>query len=133
MASFLEHMRTPLYRNAYALILSAGTTSGLGIAYWVLAAHEYTANAVGTNAAAISSMMFLSGVAQLNLETTMVRFLPSAGGATRRLIGRAYLVSALLALAIGLVFILGLGIWSPKLSFLRVSPWSSLWFILATV
>src|SRR5437868_2245334 len=133
LTRFVALMRTPLYRDAYALILSAGTTSGLGIAYWVLAARYYPISALGSNAAAIASMMFLSGVAQLNLMGAMIRFIPAAGRAARRLIGSAYLISSLLAVVVGLIFILGLDVWSPKLGFLRADLQSSVWFILAIV
>ena len=34
----LAHVRLPIYRNAYALVLSSATTSGLGVVYWTLAA-----------------------------------------------------------------------------------------------
>lgn len=32
----LSHIRVPLYRNAYAMILSSVSTSGLGIVFWIL-------------------------------------------------------------------------------------------------
>src|ERR687885_2667573 len=91
----LAHVRLPIYRNAYALVLSSATTSGLGVVYWTLAARLYTPEAVGLNAAAISAMMFLAGVSQLNLMSALVRFIPTAGVRTQRLIVSAYLLSML--------------------------------------
>ena len=41
-ARLITHLRTPLYRNGYALVLSSATTSVLGVAYWILAARTYT-------------------------------------------------------------------------------------------
>ena len=32
------HLRSPLYRNAYALMINTGVTGLLGVAYWLLAA-----------------------------------------------------------------------------------------------
>ena len=45
----------PLYRNGYALIASSLLTSVTGLAYWVIAAHAYSAAAVGVSAALISA------------------------------------------------------------------------------
>lgn len=129
----VAHLRTPLYRNGYALVVSSGTTSVLGVAYWILAARYYTTDAVGLNSAAISAMMFLSGIAQLNLISALVRFIPVAGQATRRLIAFAYLITAIVALGIGIIFLRGLDTWTPSLNFLDTTPLFILWFIAATM
>src|SRR3954466_5681045 len=87
------HLASPLYRNAYMLILSSGGTSALGFLFWVIAARRYSTAVVGINSAAISAMMLVSGVAQLGLNAVLVRYLPRAGGATTRLVTRSYVVS----------------------------------------
>jgi O-antigen/teichoic acid export membrane protein len=132
VAKLVSHIRTPLYRNAYALMLSTATTSSLGLVYWLLAARYYPSAAVGVNAAVISVMIFLSGVSQLNLMSAMIRFIPSAGRATSRLVSASYLISVIISVAIGAIFVLGIDLWSPSLSFLGASPWFFLWFILGT-
>jgi O-antigen/teichoic acid export membrane protein len=131
--SILIHVRTPLYRNAYALTVASGVTSALGFAYWILAAHYYSVSIVGANSAVVSSMMFLSGIAQLNLVSALVRFVPAAGRVTRRFVTSSYLVSSCAAVVVGFVFISGLSIWSPKLSLLGSNHLTTLWFILAVL
>lgn len=133
IAQFIAHLRTPLYRNGYALVVSSATTSVLGVAYWILAAHYYSTEAVGLNSAAISAMMFLSGIAQLNLISALVRFIPVAGRATRQFIVFAYLVTLFVSLGIGILFLRGLDRWAPALSFLDATPLFVLWFIAATM
>src|SRR4051812_43837128 len=86
----LDHARTPLYRNGYALMLSAAATSGLGVVYWMLATRLYPAEVVGLNSAVISAMLLVAGVAQLSLVSVITRFLPRAGRAAGRLVGSAY-------------------------------------------
>ncbi|TMG26246.1 MAG: polysaccharide biosynthesis protein, partial [Chloroflexi bacterium] len=49
IARLAEHVRTPLYGGAYALILSSVATSALGIVYWTLAARLYDPAQVGVN------------------------------------------------------------------------------------
>jgi O-antigen/teichoic acid export membrane protein len=130
-AQVTAHLRQPLYRNAYALIFSAASTSALGMLYWVLAARFYDTEAVGLNTAAISAMMFLSGISRLYLEGALIRFLPRAGGAASRLVRYSYLVSEAVALLAALIFLLGLDLWSPALRFLSSTPLLFWGFIIA--
>jgi aminoglycoside phosphotransferase (APT) family kinase protein/O-antigen/teichoic acid export membrane protein len=122
-----------LYRNAYALTLSSTLTAAVGVAYWILAARRYPSNVVGLNSAAISAMMFLAGAAQLNLTSALLRFIPEAGRATARFVGRAYLVAAGVALVVCLIFIRGIGTWAPALAFLGSSPLFIGWFTAAAL
>lgn len=127
------HLRSPLYRNGYALVLSSALTSGLGVLYWILAARRYTAEVVGVNSALISTMMFLASVSQLNLPNALNRFIPKAGNSARPLILYAYLISVLIALATSIIFLLGIHLWSPTLGFLRENPLVILGFIFANM
>ena len=113
-----QHLSDPLYRTGYYLILGTGVTSLLGVAFWALAAHSYSARVVGLNAAAISAMTLVAEACTLGLSAVLVRYLPVAGGSTRRLVSRSYAVTISLALAFGLLAALTSGIWSPQLSFL---------------
>ena len=133
LARLVAHLRTPLYRNGYALVLSSATTSVLGVAYWILAARTYTPDVVGLNAAAISAMMFLAGVSQLNLMSALLRFIPGAGRATGRFVVSAYLISVSVVAVSSLIFLRGLDTWAPTLSFLGSSPVVVVWFTLATM
>src|SRR6185436_3041796 len=107
----VEHVRMPLYRDGYALAANSAFTAVAGLVYWVVAARRYGAHDVGVNAALISSMMFLAGIAGLNLTNVVVRFLPEAGRRTARLTVIAYAAAAATALTVGLVFVLGVGEW----------------------
>jgi O-antigen/teichoic acid export membrane protein len=113
-------------------MLSAGVTSGLGLLYWVLAAHFYPPRVVGLNSEMISAMLFLSGVAQLNLSGAFTRFIPRAAGTTGRLIGYSYLAATIAALVVAGIFLLGVGVWAPSLAFLRSNLPFGLWFVVAT-
>lgn len=129
----LEHLRTPLIRNGYALIISTGITSLLGLIYWTIAARVYATENVGLNSTVISTMLFLSGMAQLNLQETMVRFIPQAGKQTLRLVLSTYAIVIFLSTLVGLIFCLGISIWSPALSFLAESSAAIGWFVFALV
>ncbi len=108
--------RRPLYRSGYALVLSSGLTSAVGFVFWIVAAREYSPDVVGKNSALVYAIMFLAGVAQLNLTNVLVRFVPVAGRRSRRLVGLAYAVGGGFAVLAGLVFAWGARLWSPDLA-----------------
>ena len=130
---FLTHLRTPLYRNGYALLISAVSTSTLGVLYWIMAARFYSIDTVGINAAAISTMTFLSSAARLYLDGALIRFLPRSGATATRLIGYSYLIGGLSAALVGTLFLLGLDFWAPALGFLKDSSLLTIGFVLATI
>lgn len=132
-AEIVSHLRTPLYRNGYALILSSLTTSGLGVVYWILASHFYSTEVVGLNSATISAMVFLTSVAQLNMGSALTRFLPRAGRSTSAYVRYSYLVCVAIAAIVSAAFIFGIRLWSPQLSFLGQNPLVAVLFIGASM
>jgi O-antigen/teichoic acid export membrane protein len=131
-ARLAAHLRTPLYRNAYALMLNTGLTSALGFVYWLVAARVYPTEVVGLNSAALATMMFLAGLAQLNLPSVLIRFIPQVGRGARRLIYLATLATLTAGLIASVVFVWGSPAWAPSLSALRYDPWLAGGFVLAT-
>jgi O-antigen/teichoic acid export membrane protein len=132
LAALLEHLRVPLYRDGYALVLNSGLTALLGLVYWLLAAREYTPHAVGVNTAAISAMMFLAGVGQLNLISALLRFVPVLGRLRRRFVATCYVVAVSAGVGCAAVFLLGLHLWAPALGALGSDPAMIAWFAAAT-
>lgn len=128
-----SHIRTPVYREGYALVLSAGLAAVLGFVYWIIAAHAYAPDVVGLNSAAISTMMLVSGVAQLNLIGGLLRFVPGAGPSTWRLVGWSYWISASVAVVASLVFFAIARAWAPSLEFLSSDDGFAFWFVVATM
>ena len=129
----LEHVRIPLHRDGYALALNSAFTAATGLLYWILAAKTYSAHAVGLNSALISSMMFLAGIASLNLPNILVRFLPHSGRRSVRRVTLSYLAATTLALIAAAVFIVGVGKWAPSLGFLRSDRSLQVWFLFSTL
>jgi len=108
-------VRDPAHRDGLALVLGSGLTSVVGLAYWVLAARLLPPAAVGVDQAALSAVMLLGGVAHLNMTYALLRFVPVAGRAARRMVVAGYLVAGVLAALTGVVFALGAGWWAPEL------------------
>ena len=132
VAKWLEQLRSPLVLNGYALVLSSGATSVLGVGYWIAAARLYSAEAVGLSTATLAAMFLIANVSQFNLVHALNRFVPSAGRSAARLVLTSYAVSVVMAVLGSVIFLLGLHIWTPSLTTLA-SPGAALWFVFATV
>jgi O-antigen/teichoic acid export membrane protein len=128
-----DHIRTPLFGNAYALIVNTGATALLGLGYWILAARLYTPAQVGAGNATISAMLLLAGIGGLNLYGALTRFVPCAGHATARLVRWAYGVSAVGAAIVATVFLLASTRMTAPGAALRFSGLIAAWFALAVI
>src|SRR5215210_690313 len=130
-AALLQHLRDPMRRSAYALIAGTGVTSLLGLLFWALAAHWLSPAMVGIGASLVSALTLLANISTLGLRNGLVRFLPEAGPATRRLVASSYALCAAAAMAVAAVFLIGQPWWADELGFLR-SPLGAAAFVAAT-
>ncbi|MGW1379364.1 lipopolysaccharide biosynthesis protein [Streptomyces sp. NPDC002446] len=123
---------SPLFRNAYALMLNTGVSGLLGLGFWLVAARYYTESAVGQGSAAIAAMKLLAGLMALTLTGALARFIPVAGRTTRRLVLRTYAGSSAVVAVAAAAFLLTLDLWGPSYRFLH-GPLGGLGFVLAVV
>jgi O-antigen/teichoic acid export membrane protein len=84
----------PLSRSGLALLVNTGLTGVLGFGYWIIAARLFSTYAVGVAGALVSATTLFSGIGQLNLSNMLMRFLPKAGGKSRRLVLSTYAFAA---------------------------------------
>jgi len=108
------HLTSPLYRNAYALMVNTGLTGVLGLGYWLLAARHYPAVDVGRASAAYAAMNLLSGFAAYNLVGAITRFIPQSGRHTRAFVLRIYLLSSLASVIVTIPFLLTIRHWGSS-------------------
>jgi O-antigen/teichoic acid export membrane protein len=132
LASISAGWRNPLLRNGYLLTISSGVSAAIGFGYWAVAAWGYDAANVGSNSAAISMMVLVAAIAQLNLSSAMVRFVPTAGQHTGRLVASSFAVSSGLAVVISTVAVIAVRVVSPGTTFLSgILPMAM--FVIGTV
>ena len=108
-----------LYRNAFFLILHAGANTVFGFVFWILAARSYPAEEVGLASAALSVAGLLLTLSNFGLDFGIVRFLASSGQRANALVNSCFTIGGLSAVVASVVFLAGLGFWSPDLAFLR--------------
>jgi O-antigen/teichoic acid export membrane protein len=116
-----------LLANAGAMIGTTVVTSLLGVAFWWLAAHDFSQDAVGVAAAAIGAMTLLGFIATLGLGTLLMGELPRRESGHRSLINAALALTALVGAVLGILF----GLIAPLLS-ANFSPLDDGWLQLGT-
>ena len=127
-----HYFKAPLYRNSLYLIANTVFTTGLGFFFWMVAARFYTPYEVGAGSAIISAVYFLALLGTLGLDVAIIRFLPKAQKPVE-LINACLTLTGIVALVIGGIFLAGLGLWAPKLIFVRERAVFALAFLAFTV
>ncbi|MBA2682672.1 MAG: lipopolysaccharide biosynthesis protein [Ktedonobacteraceae bacterium] len=90
--------------NAGSLIGTTVVTSGLGFAYWWVAARWFPPEAVGVGSASISAMMLLGSFCILGMGTLLITELPRRPEQAGSLLTTALLVVGMVGLVIGMLF-----------------------------
>ena len=126
-----HYISAPLYRNSLFLIANTVFTTGLGFFFWMVVARFYTPYEVGVGSAIISAVYFLALLGTLGLDVAIIRFLPKAQKPVE-LINACLTLTGIVSLVIGGIFLAGLGLWSPKLIFVRERAVFALAFLVFT-
>ncbi|MFC1950469.1 oligosaccharide flippase family protein [Chloroflexota bacterium] len=114
----LQHIKSPLYKNSFFLIANTMVTSGLGFFFWMVVARFYTEAEVGWGAAIISAMIFLALLSRLGFGAVLIRFLPKAEKPID-IINSCFTLTGIVALTLAAIFVSGLDLWSPAISFVK--------------
>ena len=109
---------TPLYSNAFYLMLNTTVMALCGFFFWMVVARFYTEAEVGFSSAIISAISLIAMISLVGLNTSLIRFLPH-GDKPQQLINSCYSLSSLISLVVAAIFIAGLSFWSPALVFIK--------------
>jgi hypothetical protein len=90
-----------LYRNGLALVLNSGLSSLLGAGFWVVAARQASAEAVGVGTALVSALAAMAALSQMSIGGALTTFLPRAGAHQRRLVLYSYAGAIALSVPLG--------------------------------
>lgn len=111
-------LTTPLYANALYIMLSTAVTALCGFFFWLIVARFYSEAVVGYSSAIISALNLLAVLCLVGLDISLVRFLPQADN-SRQMINTCLTLGSLVSLVAAAIFLAGLGVWSPALTFVR--------------
>ncbi len=122
LAALLARLKSDhLVRNSLYLMLSSGIQAALGFAFWIIMARLFSPGDVGTASSLISAIALIAYFALFGLNSTLVRFLPTAAERNALITSALALVAACGA-AIGLIYILLTPILAPRLAFVAHEP-----------
>ena len=94
----------PVYRSSYALILTTVLNAAMGVLFWVAAAQLYPTDIVGLGAGGISALQLVATIGWVGLIFTIMRYVPVAGTARRRLVLGVYAAGVGMAVAAAVLF-----------------------------
>lgn len=114
-----KHIMTDsLYRNSLFTMASTFLLGGLGFFFWIIIARLYKPEDVGIATTLISIMTLLSNFTILGLHSSLNRYLPKSAN-KNDLINSAFIIVMLVTLLTSGIFLGGIQLFSPQLSFLR--------------
>lgn len=93
--------------QASSLVGTTVVTSGLGYAFWSIAARLFPTSIVGYSAAVISAMTLLGSVATLGLSSLLIREFPRRPGQEQTLLVAGMAVTFLFGFILGMAFSFG--------------------------
>ena len=120
-----------LVRNSLYLMLSSGIQAALGFTFWIVMARLYSTEDVGRASSLISATSVIAYFSLFGLNSTLVRFLPTAREKDS-LITAAFILVACTGAAIGLAYILLTPFFAPRLAFVEQQPALIVGFVLFT-
>ncbi len=109
---------TPLYSNAFYLMLNTAIMALCGFFFWMVVARFYTEAEVGFSSAIISAISLIAIISLVGLNTSLIRFMPQADR-PQELLNSCYTLSSLISLVVAAIFIAGLSFWSPAMVFIK--------------
>jgi len=117
LEKFKSYYTDPLYRNSLAMMLNSALAALFGLLFWIMAARTMPSKDIGLATAAISAAALILGLSRLGLDAGLVRYLPGSKNRNGLYSTIAALTLAL-ALILASVFLTGIDLFSPALSFL---------------
>jgi len=132
LRGLFQILEDPLRRNSLFLLATHGVIGLTGFFFWRIADGQYGEEAVGTATALVSAVLLLHTLARLGLDIGLIRYLPDETDKPA-MINTSFTMVSFLSAALALVFVIGVGIWAPKLAFVRDNAWYAALFIAFTV
>lgn len=121
-----------LYRNSIYLMLSTAIMAFFGFFFWMISTRLYASEHVGIATTLISIVGLISSFSLLGFNSGIVRYLPTSERKNQK-INTSFALVAIASLSMGLIFLIFINIFSPKLLFIRENIFYAIFFIIVIV
>lgn len=132
MKAFHHFHRDSLYRNSIYLMVSTLSMSVFGFFFWIVCARLYTTEQIGLATTLISITVLITSFSMLGFNSSLIRYLPKAGN-KNDIINTVFTLVTLASLLFGVIYLVGIPWFSPKLFFILQSPLYRVLFVAGMV
>ena len=108
-----QYIRDPLFRNSLFMLLASASSATFGFIFWMLAAKIYPREEIGAATALISSLSLVILLSRLGLSQSLIRFFPEKDKG--EVFGTSLIITTIFTVLFGVIFIVGVDVWSPGL------------------
>jgi O-antigen/teichoic acid export membrane protein len=113
--TYRHFMHDSLYRNSIYLILSSVIVALLGLVFWAVSAHVYSADEIGVVVTLVAVLGFLTNFSLLGLTNTFIRYLPTSDE-RESLIGTAFIITSIVGVVSAFITVILLLVFEPAAS-----------------
>ncbi|MDP2845224.1 MAG: hypothetical protein Q8N79_04010 [Candidatus Methanoperedens sp.] len=113
-----KYYHESLYRNSIAMMLNSAFAAFFGLLFWIAAARTMPVKDIGLATAAISAAALIQILSTLGMGSGLVRYLPESKN-KNGLYSTVMAVTLALSLLLAAIFLAGINLFSPALSFMR--------------
>lgn len=112
-----KYFNDPLLKNSLYLMLTSISNAGFGFIFWMLAAKFYSKEDVGIATALFSSLSLLMLLSRFGLDYSIIYFFPK--NEKNPIFSTSALITTLFSIFFGMIYIVGIDLFSPKLNLLK--------------
>lgn len=127
-----DQVKSPLYRNAFFIMLTSVIGNGLGFFFWVVVGNTYLKQDAGAAVTLFQTLGFLGAIGTLGLGVGLIRFLPETEDKASLLNSGLTLVG-MFSLVLSIGFLISMPLLLPSLAFVLQDPFYILTIVLCTV
>lgn len=109
--------KSPLYTSSILITVSFLFNAGFSFIFWLLVAKFYTKEDIGFATAIISSVTLLILFSRFGLDQSMIKYLPTRDKSD--VFSTSIIIPTVISVFLGVIFLLGIDIWSPRLIMLK--------------
>src|SRR5467141_2270469 len=127
-----DQVKSPLYRNAFFIMLTSVIGNGLGFFFWVVIGNTYQKQDAGAAVVLFQTLAFVGTIGNLGLGIGLIRYLPETDDKTS-LINAGLTLAGLVSLVLSIGFLVAVPLLLPGLTFVLQQPFYILTIIACTV
>ncbi|BAF58575.1 membrane protein [Pelotomaculum thermopropionicum SI] len=126
-----QYLGDPLYKNSFFIVLSRVSNVACGFFFWMLAARLYSTEDVGVATALISSLGLVIQFSRLGFDFSLIRFFPLND--RKKVFSTCLVITTISSFGVGIIYILGISLFSPELSFLKEGKYALIFILIAVI